>query len=136
MGAAPSTPAGPDLAQGIMLAVLADNGMLLGHVGDDAVLVARRGDAFFAIGATCSHYNGPLAEGVMAGDTVRCPWHHARFCLRTGEALDAPAFNPVGCWRVEVRDGKLFVREKIEPARRPARRSALRLWLRCARMAP
>jgi NADPH-dependent 2,4-dienoyl-CoA reductase/sulfur reductase-like enzyme/nitrite reductase/ring-hydroxylating ferredoxin subunit len=118
MGAAPSTPAGPDLAQGILLTVLTDNGMLLGHVGDDAVLVARRGDALFAIGATCSHYNGPLAEGVMAGDTVRCPWHHARFCLRTGEALDAPAFNPVGCWRVEVRDGKLFVREKIEPAAR------------------
>jgi NADPH-dependent 2,4-dienoyl-CoA reductase/sulfur reductase-like enzyme len=59
----------------------------------------------------------------MVGDTVRCPWHHACFSLRTGEAIEAPAFNPVGCWRVELRDGKLFVREKIEPAA-PARRAA------------
>src|SRR5712691_6292113 len=114
MSAAPSTPAGPDLAQGIPLADVGDNAMLTGHVGEDAVLVARRGDAFFAIGATCSHYGGPLAEGVMAADTVHCPWHHACFSLRTGEALDAPALNPVACWRVEVRDGKLFVRAKIE----------------------
>jgi NADPH-dependent 2,4-dienoyl-CoA reductase/sulfur reductase-like enzyme/nitrite reductase/ring-hydroxylating ferredoxin subunit len=116
MAAEPSAPSGPDLAQGILLGILTDNGMLLGHVGDEAVLVARRGDAFFAIGATCSHYSGPLAEGLMVGETVRCPWHHACFSLRTGEALQAPALNPVACWRVEVRDGKLYVREKVEPA--------------------
>jgi NADPH-dependent 2,4-dienoyl-CoA reductase/sulfur reductase-like enzyme/nitrite reductase/ring-hydroxylating ferredoxin subunit len=89
--------------------------MIAGHVGDDAVLVAHRGEEFFAIGATCSHYGGPLAEGLMVGDTVRCPWHHACFSLRTGEAVAAPAFNPMSCWRVEQREGKLFVRDKIEP---------------------
>jgi len=46
---------------------------------------------------------------------VRCPWHHARFSLRTGEAVGAPAFNPVSCWRVQTRDGKAWVGEKIEP---------------------
>ena len=119
MAAGPSAPSGPDLAQGIPLGILGENGTLLGRVGDDAVLVARRGNEYFAIGATCSHYGGPLAEGLMVGDTVHCPWHHARFSLRTGEAVEAPAFNPVGCWRVELRDDKLFVREKIEPARAP-----------------
>jgi apoptosis-inducing factor 3 len=114
MAAEQSKPKGPDLARGVPLGDLADGGMLGGHVGDEAVLLARRGNEMFAIGATCSHYGGPLAEGLMVGDTVRCPWHHACFSLRTGEALAAPAFNPMPCWRVEQRDGTVFVREKIE----------------------
>jgi NADPH-dependent 2,4-dienoyl-CoA reductase/sulfur reductase-like enzyme/nitrite reductase/ring-hydroxylating ferredoxin subunit len=118
MGAEQSKPTGPDLAQGIPLDDLSDGGMLGGHSGEEAVLLARRGDEFFAIGSTCSHYGGPLAEGLIVDDTVRCPWHHARFSLRTGEAIGAPAFNPVACWRVEQRDGKVLVREKIERADR------------------
>jgi apoptosis-inducing factor 3 len=112
---------GPDLSQGVAIDAIPDGGMLGGHVGDEAVLLARRGDDIFAISATCSHYGGPLTEGLVVGETVHCPWHHARFCLRTGEAIGAPAFNPMSCWRTEQRDGKVFVREKIEP---PARSSA------------
>ena len=114
----PSKPTGPDLAQGIPLGDLADGGMIGGHVGEEPVLLARRGDEFFAIGSACSHYGGPLAQGLAVDDTVRCPWHHARFSLRTGEAIGAPAFNPVACWRVDKRDGKACVREKIEPSAR------------------
>ena len=114
----PSKPTGPDLAQGIPLDDLADGGMIGGHVGEEPVLLARRGDEFFAIGSACSHYGGPLAEGLAVDDTVRCPWHHARFSLRTGEAIGAPAFNPVACWRVDKRDGKACVRDKIEPSAR------------------
>ncbi|HML14159.1 MAG TPA: FAD-dependent oxidoreductase [Xanthobacteraceae bacterium] len=121
MAAGPSGPSGPDLTQGISIADVPEEGMLAGHVGEEAVLIARRGGTYFAIGATCTHYSGPLAEGLLVGDTVRCPWHHACFSLRTGEALEAPALSPVACWRVEVRDGKLFVREKIEPAPSPTR---------------
>src|SRR5438309_4885395 len=118
MAAEQSKPNGPDLARGVPLGDVADAGMVGGHVGDDAVLLARRGDEFFVIGSTCSHYGGPLAEGLIVGDTVRCPWHHACFSLRTGEAVRAPAFNPMPCWRVEKRNGKVFVREKIESAGR------------------
>jgi apoptosis-inducing factor 3 len=123
MAAEQSKPKGPDLARGIPLGDVADGGMVAGHVGDDAVLLARRGNELFAIGSTCSHYGGPLAEGLIVGDTVRCPWHHACFSLRTGEAVAAPAFNPMSCWRVEKRNGTVFVREKIEPAdqRRPGK---------------
>jgi apoptosis-inducing factor 3 len=114
----PSKPTGPDLAQGIPLDELADGGMIGGHVGEEPVLLARRGDEFFAIGSTCSHYGGPLADGLAVDGTVRCPWHHARFSLRTGEAIGAPAFNPVPCWRVQKRDGKVLVGEKIASADR------------------
>jgi apoptosis-inducing factor 3 len=109
-------PSGPDLAQGVALADVPEGGMLQGHVADEAVLLARRGQELFAVGAECTHYHGPLAEGVMVEDTVRCPWHHACFSLRTGEALRAPALNPVSCWRAEQRDGKVYVREKVAPA--------------------
>ena len=111
-----SPPAGPDLAAGLDLAQLADGGMVLGRVGDEAVLLARRGDDIFAIGAICTHYGGPLGDGLLVGDTVRCPWHHACFSLRTGQPLRPPALNPVDCWRVERRDGMVYVREKRQPA--------------------
>ena len=105
---------GPDFAQGVALADIGEGGMILGHVAGDAVLLARRGHELFAIGAECTHYHGPLAEGVLVEDTVRCPWHHACFSLKTGDALRAPALNAVPCWRVELRNGTVFVREKIE----------------------
>jgi apoptosis-inducing factor 3 len=121
MSAEQSKPSGPDLAQGIARDEIPDGGMLAGHVGEETVLLARRGNDVFAMGATCSHYGGPLADGLLVDDTVRCPWHHARFSLRSGEAIGAPAFNPLPCWRVEQRDGKVIVRGKIEPAAGPAR---------------
>lgn len=110
---------GPDLARGIRLADLADDSKLVGHCGDAQVLLVRRGAEIFAVDAHCTHYNGPLADGLVAGDTVRCPWHHACFSLRTGEALRAPAFRPLACWWVEQRDGHIFVvgkRKRAEAA--------------------
>src|SRR5215468_5946046 len=116
MGTAQDQPSGPDLTQGVPVGDVVDGGMLAGHVGKDAVLLARRGRQWFAIGATCTHYSGPLAEGLVVGDTVRCPWHHACFSLRTGEALRAPALDPVACWRVERVGDKVFVRARLTPS--------------------
>jgi len=108
-------PTGPDLAKGISLSDIPDGGMLAGHVGGDEILVARHGREIFAVGAHCSHYHGPLAEGLLVGDTVRCPWHHACFSLRTGEPLHPPALSAIDCWSVEQRDGKVFVKDKQAP---------------------
>jgi len=105
---------GPDLSLGIPVADLADGAMLLGHANGDAVLLARRADEIFAIGATCTHYSGPLAEGLLVEDTVRCPWHHACFSLRTGEPVGAPALNPLPCWRVERTGDRIRVTDKSE----------------------
>ncbi|HEY3177626.1 MAG TPA: FAD-dependent oxidoreductase [Casimicrobiaceae bacterium] len=113
MSAAPSETTGPDLTLGVAMDAIADGTMLAGHVGENAVLLARRGNEFFAVSATCTHYGGPLVEGLLVDDTVRCPWHHACFSLRTGEALSAPALSPIACWSIELRDNKVFVREKV-----------------------
>src|SRR5437879_3890790 len=105
---------GPDLAVGIRADSLQPGDKLLGHAGGEPVLLARLADEYFAIAATCTHYGGPLAEGVLEGDTIRCPWHHACFSLRTGEALRAPALNPVVCWQAERRGDLVVVTKKQE----------------------
>jgi len=100
--------AGPDLTAGIPATALAENGMLAGHVGGEPVLLVRHGHHVSAVAAHCTHYHGPLADGLVAGDTIRCPWHHACFDLRTGDPV-APALSPLSCWHVEERDGRLIV---------------------------
>ena len=123
---------GPDFTQGVELSTIPEEHMLLGHACGEPVLLIRRRGEMFAISATCTHYGAPLGDGLLVGDTVRCPWHHACFSLRTGEALRAPALDPVSVWRVEaVRDparqdtlveqriGTVYIREKLERAASP-----------------
>src|SRR5437016_1781544 len=100
---------GPNFVEGIAAADLRDGEMLRGHADGEAVLLAKRGQEIFAVSATCTHYGGPLGEGLLVEDTVRCPWHHACFSLRTGQALTAPALGPIACWNVDVRGERLFV---------------------------
>ena len=117
---------GPDLkTTGIAESDLVDGGVIAGHVQEEKALVARIGADVLAIGATCTHYGGPLAEGLLVGETVRCPWHHACFSLRTGEALAAPALAPVSCWRVKRDRGRIFVLERADATANvpPGRRS-------------
>src|ERR1700756_3483831 len=106
----------PDFRNGFPIRNLRDGSMISGQADGEELVLARRGDEVFAIGAHCTHYGGPLGEGLLVGETVRCPWHHACFSLRTGEALRAPALDRVSCWRVERLGDKIFVREKLPPA--------------------
>jgi 3-phenylpropionate/trans-cinnamate dioxygenase ferredoxin reductase subunit len=116
-----SAPSGPDLTAGIPRGNLAEGEMITGHVGKKAVLLANAGGEFYAIGAKCTHYGGPLGKGLIVGDSVRCPWHHACFSLRSGEAIAAPALDGVSCWKVEVEDDHVFVRERVTaPAASPS----------------
>jgi NADPH-dependent 2,4-dienoyl-CoA reductase/sulfur reductase-like enzyme/nitrite reductase/ring-hydroxylating ferredoxin subunit len=109
-----STLRGKDFTQGVPLSEIPDGGMLLGSAGGEAVLLSRQGEEVFAISATCTHYGAPLADGVIDGDVIRCPWHHACFSVRTGEALRAPALAPVACWHVERRGEDVVVTGKVE----------------------
>lgn len=117
MGQAAAATTGPDFGAGIALAELPTSGTLAGRVEGTPVLLSRPGGEWHAVSGTCSHYGAPLAEGLVEGDTVRCPWHHACFSLRTGEALEAPAFAALARWRVEVVGDRLFVRAATDEAR-------------------
>jgi NADPH-dependent 2,4-dienoyl-CoA reductase/sulfur reductase-like enzyme/nitrite reductase/ring-hydroxylating ferredoxin subunit len=115
--------AGPDLSQGIALSEFS-GATLLGHVGDEEVLLVRSGAEIFAIDAHCSHYHGPLAEGLVDGASIRCPWHHACFDLRSGEATRAPALNPLAIWNVEHEGDRIFVRQKRAQSKPRAKAAA------------
>jgi NADPH-dependent 2,4-dienoyl-CoA reductase/sulfur reductase-like enzyme/nitrite reductase/ring-hydroxylating ferredoxin subunit len=106
-------PAGPDLSKGVALSEFS-GATLLGHVGEEEVLLVRSGSEILAIEAHCSHYHGPLAEGLLTGESIRCPWHHACFDLRTGEAARAPALNSLAVWKVEQEGDRVLVRQKRE----------------------
>jgi len=116
-------PSGPDLTRGVSLADFKD-GKLLGHVGDEDVLLVRLDLEVVAIEPHCSHYHGPLAEGLVVNDTIRCSWHHACFSLRTGEALGPPAVNALSVWEVEQKQDKIVVRRKRRAKAAPRRRAA------------
>src|SRR6266550_1963592 len=110
----PNPDKSPDLTRGVSVSDLSAAGTLVGKVGDDEVLVVQKGDECFAIGAHCTHYKGPLIDGIIVGDTVRCPWHHACFSLRTGAPVRPPALEPQPRWRGEIRNGQIVVGEKFE----------------------
>jgi NADPH-dependent 2,4-dienoyl-CoA reductase/sulfur reductase-like enzyme/nitrite reductase/ring-hydroxylating ferredoxin subunit len=107
---------GPDLERGVPLSDIADGGMLAGHAFGKAILLVRQGDDVFAIGAACAHYSAPLSEGIVVGDTVRCPWHHACFSARTGEALRPPALNPLPRWEVRREGDRVRVHREAPAA--------------------
>ena len=113
---------GPDLMQGVDPGDIPEGAVLGGHVGEDPVVLAKVDGVVIAVSGACTHYSGPLKDGLRVADTLRCPWHHACFDLRTGAALEAPALSPLDRWKVEMRDGKVLVREKLASAA-PIRRT-------------
>jgi nitrite reductase/ring-hydroxylating ferredoxin subunit/uncharacterized membrane protein len=82
--------------------------------GDVSVVLVRQGDAIYALRDTCTHLGGPLSEGKLEGNSIRCPWHGSRFCLEDGRVLDGPAVFPERTFDVRVRQGKIEVRARKE----------------------
>jgi nitrite reductase/ring-hydroxylating ferredoxin subunit/uncharacterized membrane protein len=80
--------------------------------GGVSVLLVKRGDTIYAMRETCTHLGGPLSEGKIEGDGIRCPWHGSRFCLKDGSVLDGPAVFPERLFDVRVRDGQIEVRAR------------------------
>jgi NADPH-dependent 2,4-dienoyl-CoA reductase/sulfur reductase-like enzyme/nitrite reductase/ring-hydroxylating ferredoxin subunit len=105
-----------DLRSGIPLRDLTDGAMVPGLVDGEEAIVLRADGALYALGGLCTHYHAKLCEGLLTGPVLRCPMHHARFDVRTGEAICAPALDALSCWRVEQVGDQAVVRERIEAA--------------------
>ncbi len=106
------TLSGPELSNGVASTDVPDGGRLLGQLGGEAVLLIRRGGEVLAVGATCTHYSSSLGDGHLEGDTLRCPWHHGAFNIRSGEAVEGPAFNALPCWAVSEANGRITLGAK------------------------
>ena len=73
------------------------------------ILLTRLEGTFFAIGGECAHYGGPLAEGVLNGVHVTCPWHQARFHIKTGEVVDPPALDSMARFETKVQGDRVIL---------------------------
>jgi 3-phenylpropionate/trans-cinnamate dioxygenase ferredoxin subunit len=86
-----------------------ENQPLLAEVDGYAVIVLRCGQELYAIEDRCTHDGEPLAGAEIENCQVICPRHGARFCLRTGEALTPPAYEPVRAFRTRIEKGRVLV---------------------------
>lgn len=115
---------GPDAEKGVAIDQLPDGIPVAAQFRGEPIVLVRRGDDVFAVAAGCTHYGARLDEGAVSGDTLRCPWHHACFSLRTGDALAAPALNPIDCYRVERSGTTIRVVKKADAKPAAPRRHA------------
>jgi apoptosis-inducing factor 3 len=110
-----------DLKAGVALRELTDGAMVPGVVdGEEAILVRAEGK-LYALAALCTHYHAKLCDGLLTGTVLHCPMHHARFDVRSGEALSAPALDALSCWRVEQVGDQAVVRERLVASPKAAR---------------
>ena len=112
---------GPDFAIGIAMSDLSESTPLLGHAHGNAVVLIRQGANVHALGAKCSHYGGPLAQGLVVGESIRCPSASRVLRLRTGEAVGAPGLNPIACYEVQRRGDRVIVgsKQSLQPGKPP-----------------
>jgi NADPH-dependent 2,4-dienoyl-CoA reductase/sulfur reductase-like enzyme/nitrite reductase/ring-hydroxylating ferredoxin subunit len=107
---------GPDLEhEGIDAREVGSERPAAGHVGEKPVIVVRTTRGLRAVGGRCTHYGGPLGDGLCDGERIHCPWHHGIFDLETGEAVGAPPLNPIPVYEVREEDGKVFVTGPVDP---------------------
>ena len=117
---------GPDLAAGIETSTVAPGQLVTGHAFGEAVLLVHSDVNWFAVGAKCTHYSAPLEEGLVVGETLHCPWHHACFNLHNGAATHGPALNDLPSYDVQVENNRVRVLRKRDPGQLKKRSLTMR----------
>jgi len=90
-------------------AAVSGSASLLAEVDGFPVVVVRCGDEYYAVEDRCTHDGEPLGEAEIEDCKIVCPRHGAQFCLRTGDALTPPAYEPLRTFKVKVSDGRLLI---------------------------
>jgi apoptosis-inducing factor 3 len=104
---------GPDLSAGIKATDLPEGSLFGGSMDGEPVVLANDGGRVCAFAGKCTHLGAPLKDGILVDGQLRCPWHHARFSLETGEAIGAPAFQPLETYQIDQRGDRLFVTKSV-----------------------
>ncbi|MFL5525527.1 MAG: FAD-dependent oxidoreductase [Gemmatimonadaceae bacterium] len=103
---------GPDLTAGVEISGIRPGQLIAGHAFGEQVLLVHVEPNWFAVGGKCTHYSAPLDQGVLVGETIRCPWHHACFDLNNGAASCAPALNDLPTYDVAIENNIVKVLRK------------------------
>ncbi len=89
---------------------LAENKPQRFEVKGEPVLMVRRGQRVYAVGAVCSHYGAPLEQGTLRDSVIECPWHYSHFSLEDGSVKAGPSTAPLPLYETQIRDGKIWVK--------------------------
>ena len=76
------------------------------------LVLVKRGEQILALAEMCTHAGGPLSEGRLEGDCIRCPWHGSLFDMRDGSVVESPSVHAVACFDTRVQNGQIEVRAK------------------------
>ena len=101
---------------------VADGSAFAAKIDGVEIALVRNGDEVYAIQDECSHAAIPLSEGEVDGDEIECWLHGSMFDLRTGQAINLPATEPVPVYSVRVDDGEVFVNVTQPLAATPSQR--------------
>lgn len=84
------------------------------YLRDQEFLVVNLNGQFHCLDGRCTHAGAPLAEGILEGETLTCPWHYSRFKITDGSLMNGPAKRPLNGYRYEIKDGQLLLELKTK----------------------
>jgi 3-phenylpropionate/trans-cinnamate dioxygenase ferredoxin component len=100
-----------DWVDAVVENALANGERVVVDVDGTEVAIFKIDGQFYAIEDMCSHDQAEIASGELEGDQIVCPRHGARFCVKTGKVLCAPAYEDIACFPVRIVQGKVQVRD-------------------------
>ncbi len=97
-------------ANAIALDELPENKPKRVTVEGEPIVLVRRGESIYAVGAVCSHLGAPIEKGELKEDAIVCPWHYSTYALEDGSVRQGPTTAPLPLYQTRVRDGQVQVR--------------------------